>query len=492
MPDSRQDTKGEGASPGEDPGTSPSRPDLTFRPPGGSSQPGAWQQPGQWSQPGSYPAATQPHPGQWQPANAGWLPPAAPAWPIQPPSYAWPQPGFQPLPYAAWQPGWPGPWPIGSVPWGYTNPPAVSPVLEPPGNFHPPLHRPILSLGGRASPRLYGLGLCVGLPAITALLLYFVAVGAGFSLSTGPVPRWLVLEGTCVAAVLGLIGWGLAQARQRRADGWLDYDGPSPILVMGVLLAMVTALEIPLKAGLDALRIDVESGLATLLVVMAFMATYFGLVQLVAVRSGALTWRDIAHPGRLAPSSDDWSAADPVPGWTRRVGETIASWRSRISGSRLGDLLVPLAMVVPLVIASNLLARAMLLVLGLDISDVTPFRTSTPLSDADRVLLFVAVAVLTPIGEEVFFRGFATNAWGRSLSRGSALVRGSLFFAFVHVVNTATSDAGLFWRVALLNFGARVPVAFALTWLYLRRRSIFASGTLHAGYNGLLVLISFV
>jgi membrane protease YdiL (CAAX protease family) len=378
------------------------------------------------------------------------------------------------------------------VPWGYANPPAVTPVLEPPGNFHPPVQRPILSLKGRASPRLYVLGICVGLPAIVALLLYLVAAAAGFKLSTEPVPRWLVLEGVCVAAALGLIGWGFAQAHQRRADGWLDYVGPSPVLMLGALLATVTALEMPLKAGLDGLGVDVESGLANLLLVTVFLATYIGLVQLVAVRSRALTWRDIARPGRLAPSSDDWSAVAPIPGWTRRAGETIASWRSRISGSRLGDLLIPLAMTLPLIIATNLLSAAMLLVLDLHASDVASFRTSATVSDLDRVFLFIAVAILTPIGEETFFRGFATNAWGRSMSRGSTIIRGSLFFAFVHVLNTSTTDPGLFWRIALLNFGARVPVAFALTWLYMRRRSILASGTLHACYNGLLVLIAFL
>jgi membrane protease YdiL (CAAX protease family) len=289
-----------------------------------------------------------------------------------------------------------------------------------------------------------------------------------------------------------LIGWGFAQARQRRADGWVDYAGPAPLLMLGALLATVTALEVPLKAGLDGLGIDVESGLATLLLVTIFLATYIGLVQLVAVRSHALSWRDIARPGRLAPSSDDWTAAAPIPGWTRRAGETVASWRSRISGNRLGDLLIPLAMTIPLVIATNLLAAAMLLVLGLNASDVASFRTSGPVSGLDRLFLFIAVAILTPIGEETFFRGFATNAWGRSMSRSSTIIRGSLFFAFVHVLNTSTTDVGLFWRIALLNFGARVPVAFALTWLYMRRRSILASGTLHACYNGLLVLIAFL
>jgi membrane protease YdiL (CAAX protease family) len=148
-------------------------------------------------------------------------------------------------------------------------------------------------------------------------------------------------------------------------------------------------------------------------------------------------------------------------------------------------------MVIPLMIASNVLTVGLLLVLGLDAKDIAPdIRVA---SDALSMLLtLVAVAVVAPIGEEIFYRGFATNAWGRSLSHNSAIIRASLFFAFIHVMNTATTDASLSWRVAILNFGARVPVAFGLSWLYMRRRSILASGSLHAGYNGFITLISFL
>jgi len=105
-------------------------------------------------------------------------------------------------------------------------------------------------------------------------------------------------------------------------------------------------------------------------------------------------------------------------------------------------------------------------------------------------MAILAGAVIVPIGEEVFFRGFATNAWGRSLGRNSAILQAALFFAFVHILNVSNTEAGLSLRMAVFNFGARVPVAIALTWLYFRRRSILASGTLHASYNGLILLMS--
>jgi membrane protease YdiL (CAAX protease family) len=366
----------------------------------------------------------------------------------------------------------------------------VPPVFEPPGNFHPPISkRPFFSLAGRSSPRLYLLGLTVGLPGIAALLLYLVAHSAGFKLGLGSLTSWILVEAVSVLASVGLIGWAIAQGRQRRADGWRDYNGPSPFLMIGAFLALTTALELILAAVLEALNVDVNSAPSTLVELLVYLAAYIGLVQFLTVRTGALTWRDMVRPRQLAPSADDWDSSVPRTAWAQSWAMTLGSWRTRILRVQLGDLLVPLALVLPLLVASSLTSAGLLLVLGLNNADINP-DPFVPTTGLDRLLIFITVAVIAPIGEEIFFRGFATNAWGRSISRNSAVIRASLFFAFIHVMNTATTDAGVSWRVALFNFGARVPVAFALTWLYMRRRSMLSSGTLHAGYNGLITLIS--
>ena len=487
-----------------EPGGEDSNPDGRFAgdppevgPPAGTSQPGTWQQPGSWQRPGTWrqPVPWQ-RPGTWRQPWQGPSP-AVPGWQAhgtwqQAASRQWPGawPGGDP---GKWVPT-PGAWALGSVPWGYTNPPAVPPVLEAPGGFHPPAPTSgRFALRGRASARLYGLGLVLGVPGLAALLLYLIGVSAGFKLRTGVLPAWLVLETGAVVAAIGLIAWSVAQARRRRADGWLDYNGPSPFLVVGALLAVTTALELPLTVALRALHVDTESAFATLLLTLVYLATYVGLVHFLGVRVGALTWHDIARPQRLAPSPDDWGSSEPRLGWTGQSDEPARSWRSRVRGGRVGNILVPLAFVVPLMLASNLLSLAMLLVLGLRNSDISA-GTPTPTDGLSRALLLVAVAIIAPAGEEVFFRGFATNAWGRSISRNSAILRASLFFAFIHVLNTVgvSTDAGVSLRVAIFNFGARVPIAFALTWLYMRRRSILASGTLHAAYNGLITVISFL
>lgn len=460
MPDDRQETSPYGRPPTPDPSAPPV--------PVGH----AWPQQPAWPQQQTAFGAAWP---RYQPAWGNWQAPSY--WPP-----TWPQPSL-PDPAA---------WPIGQVPWGYARPPAVKPILESPGNFHPSVpRRPILSFKAQASPRLYAVGMLVGLPAIVALLAYMAATTTGFKLGALGVPAWLVIEIVSIAGALGLIARAVAQGRQRRLDGWQDYAGPSPLLTMGALLATVTALQIPLEMGLKSLQVDLYSAGATLAVTLAYLAAYFGLVYFLAVRPGALSWRDLARPARIAPSSDDWSSSEPEIEGPRRIVVRARAAGARFGGTRIGNLLVPIALVIPLMIASSVLSLGMLLVLGLNKSDISP-ESVNPNDFLSRMVLLVAVAIVAPLGEEIFFRGFATNAWSRSMSRNSAILRASLFFAFVHVMNTPSSDIGLSWRVALFNFGARVPVAFALTWLYMRRRSIFASGTLHAGYNGLITLIGFI
>ena len=106
------------------------------------------------------------------------------------------------------------------------------------------------------------------------------------------------------------------------------------------------------------------------------------------------------------------------------------------------------------------------------------------------MLSLLAAAVLAPISEELFYRGFATTAWLRSYGPTRAIVQGGLFFAFVHVLTLGGPDFDHAAKTALVAFVARIPVALALGWLFVRRGSLAASVGLHATFNGVLVLLS--
>jgi membrane protease YdiL (CAAX protease family) len=337
---------------------------------------------------------------------------------------------------------------------------------------------------------------------LLALLFLLLAPRTGWKLGLAALPAWILVESVCAVAAVGLVVAAVAQSRQRRADGWQDYAGPSPFLVMPALLAVVTGLGLPIERSLTGAGLDTDSGLGTLLLLLVYLGAYVGFVHFLTVRPGAMTWRDILRPKRIAPDPDDWQSATPVPEFRGPPGLPLsgnsdrtspdrlsAGSRSRVGRERIVDILLPVAMLLPLVIASSIANQALLLVLGLKMRDLTSPLPTSGLGLDPWITLF-AVAIVVPIGEEIFFRGFATNAWGRSLGRDSAILRAALFFAFIHVLNVSNTDPGLALRAGVFNFAARVPVTVALTWLYFRRRSILASGTLHASFNGLIQLLS--
>ena len=100
-------------------------------------------------------------------------------------------------------------------------------------------------------------------------------------------------------------------------------------------------------------------------------------------------------------------------------------WPSR------GEFLFGLAAIVALIIVGNLLSW----LLGQNL--VTPFQTDiyTTASAAGWLLwLLIAVAIVTPIGEEILFRGFLFRGWLRKPGDvWAVIVSTSLLWAIIHV-----------------------------------------------------------
>jgi membrane protease YdiL (CAAX protease family) len=307
-----------------------------------------------------------------------------------------------------------------------------------------------------------------------------------FARGLGSVVFLSAFEFSLVVLTVGLVVGALAQSSQRRADGWLDYCGPSPLILCGSLIAMSLAATLGVGVVVEVLGLTIATSVAELLTLLVNVVCYLVLVQVAVVRSHALTWRDMARPGRLAPDPSDlpaalgWSGYQPA-GTTRSPARALAA-----------DVGLGLGLAFPFMIGTLILSALLAVILGIQDSSLSS-PVPTILSDWDFWIILLAVAVVAPFGEEIFFRGFATNAWGRSLERNQALLRAAVMFACIHLINiiggSAFDDLGLFLKVAFLTVVARLPVAWALSWVYTRRRSIFASFALHSGYNGGLVVL---
>jgi len=306
-----------------------------------------------------------------------------------------------------------------------------------------PSRRQTFRLEGRAAPGLYLVAWGLAIAGFGAI---FIAVASGGSSGSG------------VAFVLGIaaLGVGLtagsgSQALQRRADGAV-YAGPSPLLVFGAALALTLVVGFAIGAigGLP------DGPFAVLASVLVQAVISIGLIALVVVSPGSLGWREMGL--RL-----------PGPG----------------AGSVVGDVALGVGLAFPTLFGSALLAALLVALLG-----VAPVSPLPPARDPAEVLLnLLAAAVIAPLWEEIFFRGFTTTAWQRAAGARAAIVRGAVFFALVHVVTLAGNDFGTALRTAFIAFAVRLPVGLVLGWVFLRRGTLVAPIALHAVYNTIPVLL---
>jgi membrane protease YdiL (CAAX protease family) len=301
------------------------------------------------------------------------------------------------------------------------------------------------TIEGRAAPALFvvgWLGTLVGLGTIAIALL---------SGGSGGAPL-LLFAGLVVLSVGTVAGAG-SQGIERRARGVLPYRGPSPVLVflasIPVSLLAVVAIGVPLTL----LGLQVDGPFGRLAAVVAQALIYIGLIRLLVVDAGALSWPEMGV--------------------------------RRPAGGIPGELLTGALLAAPVILLTIPVAAILAAILP-----VTPVSPLPPTGETTGFAIqLVAGAIVAPIGEELLFRGLATTVWARAFGARQGLVLGALFFAFVHVLTITGSAAGEVLALMIVGFASRLPVALALGWLFLRRGTIWAPIGLHAAFNALLLVL---
>ena len=315
-------------------------------------------------------------------------------------------------------------------------------TTEPPEG--PPGGR-IFTLEGRPVPSLYLIAWLLTVGGIGALV--FVA-------QAGPSPGGSIVA---LGAVLS-IGVGLAAAAGyqlvARADRHPDrYRGPSPFILFGLVLVMSTLVSV----ALAALGVELDRPVGFLLGLVAVAATYLLAVWVFVVRGGALRWSEMGWP-------------------TRRTS----------LGRVMRDIGVAMLLMLPVTVGVLLWGALIATLLQVTAPESLPEATTS----TEALALVLAAAVVAPIGEEAFFRGFALTAWWRDLGPRSALIRSALFFAVVHILNieVAPDQAGTGLAQAFLSFLVILPLGLVLGWLF-QQRGMVAAITGHITYNGILLVL---
>jgi membrane protease YdiL (CAAX protease family) len=278
------------------------------------------------------------------------------------------------------------------------------------------------------------------------LLVSLMAVGSA-------VAPWMALGGLVLLAV-GLVGLAGSQATERSRQPELAYRGPSPVLAFLAFVAVAILVQLLALAPLSAAGLDPQSPLGTTINLALQTAVYIGIVALLVVGPGALSWREMGV--------------------------------MRFGAGPVRDLLLGAVVAVPVLIVT--------LVLGGLLSrfvEPSPSPLPAPGNVTGLVLNLISGAILAPIGEELFFRGFTTTAWARAVGAAPAIIRGAVLFALIHGLTISAASFGEGLQHAVFSFVALLPVGITLGWLFLARRSLYASIGLHATFNGIqLVLVA--
>jgi membrane protease YdiL (CAAX protease family) len=298
-------------------------------------------------------------------------------------------------------------------------------------------------------------------PAAGLYLVAWLLIGAGIALAfigiqaPAGLPRLLVLVGL-LALALGLAaaaGYQIVARADRPAGA---YRGPSPVVLFVLIIVLVNLFGdvITLVTGSNGLDVDrPEIFLVGLLIQVVF---YVGVIALFLVAPHVLTWRDMAN-------SAGKSAVQVI-----------------------GEIANAAAIMLPVTLVALIIGSLAALLIGARPPQVVP----VPQSGLDVLLDGLAAVILAPLGEELFFRGFALTAWWRDLGERSALIRSTLFFALVHILNVAAQPGvpgtvEFAARQALVLLIVLLPVGYVLGWLFIKR-GLHASVAAHMTYNAII------
>jgi membrane protease YdiL (CAAX protease family) len=283
--------------------------------------------------------------------------------------------------------------------------------------------------------------------AIGGALLFLGAFSAVTLIDQGQLevddPR-LVAWIAIIGGVLFSIGLVYAAVRQLRVRAYLPperYRGPSVLLLLALVIVITNVLALPFASDAAALLLG-EGELSLLGTVVILLSTQASLLL--------VTWYFVARPRAMA------GLAIPGP-------DTPAAIRSGIVWGVAGWFVATIISAIVIVVLDGI---------GID---PAPQVAEQALGQIDPWLAVLALVIVAPIAEEVFFRGVVFNAWMREGGRRAAYIGSAVLFGVIHL--------------NLVAFLPIVVLGLILAWVYERSRNIVAPIVTHAVFNGINVAV---
>jgi hypothetical protein len=256
--------------------------------------------------------------------------------------------------------------------------------------------------------------------------------------SLGPI----ALGGALIFAA-GLVYSAIRQIRMRSVLRPDRYRGPSVIVLLALALVAASILVAPF--GSDAAALMGGGGEMTFAGAVAILISTPLALALV---SWLFVWRP-----RALEALPSLPGRDPSGALLAGLGWGALAW--------LGSTLV--------IIGVGWL---------LELIGRPPEASAAELAIArvDPWLVVLAVVVLAPVAEEIFFRGVVFNAWLREGGRRYAYIGSAALFAVIHV--------------SLISLLPIFLLGLALAWIYERTGSLLAPIAMHATVNGISVALA--
>ena len=288
---------------------------------------------------------------------------------------------------------------------------------------------PLLAIGGAI--------LVIG--AVTA-----AALGAQGSIDVGDpsLLAWL----TFLGVITTLVGLGYIAVRQLRVRRYLPperYRGPGVIIL--VLLVLGFAFLVALPFGADALVLTGGEGeVSPLGAAVLLLSTQVALLL--------VSWLLVFRPGALA-GLPSLPGRDPSGAVTSGLGWGLVAW-----------------------VGATVVAGAVVAVLQAIGIEPEPQVAGQAIATLDPWLVVLAVVIMAPVAEEIFFRGVVFNALLREGGRRWAYIGSSALFGVIHLELVAILPLFL--------------LGLALAWIYERTTNLLAPIAMHATVNGISVALA--
>jgi membrane protease YdiL (CAAX protease family) len=284
--------------------------------------------------------------------------------------------------------------------------------------------------------------------AIVGAIVALGGLGAGTMAVAGQLDAepetlaWIALAGALLFSA-GLVYIAIRQIRVRRHLAPERYRGPSVLVLVGLVLVIAAVLTAPFAE--DAAALVLGDGDMTFLGSLALLtSTQIGLLL--------VSWLFVFRPNALA-ALPSLPGRDPGGAIRAGLGWGVLAW-----------------------IGASLVSAAVYYVFDALGIQSDPQAAEQALSVIDPWLAVLAIVILAPIAEEIFFRGVVFNAFLREGGRRWAFIGSSALFAAIH-----------------LSLVALIPIfllGLALAWVYHRTNNLLAPIVMHMVVNGASVAIA--